>query len=204
MKVSVSLNFKKYAEDKFFTYGDGVVLGMTTDPRFASYKAEVEVAKTLLADYKNHTIDPNAGGALYYAQKASKKEATTGQFELLAKLMDIFAKGDITIILASGHEVNTGVSRTSNNFGAPTSFTISKGERGGSALLKWKGEASHYNIEWRIQGQDTWIGGNSSGLKSFTIYNFALRSVIEFRIQAVSKDGVKSDWTVPVEYWVTT
>ena len=205
MKSLVSTGFKKYAEDKFFSYCEGVVLSMTSDPQFVSMKADVENAKALLTDFKNHTLDPNAGGALYYAQKTVKKEAVVAQFELLAKLMDIFAKDDIILILASGHESNTGSAARTAYFGAPTDITVAKGDRSGSALIKWKdsGVGKHYNIEWRLKGGEQWIGNYSCGLRSYTIQNFELRTVIEVRVQTVAKDGTKSEWSAPAEYWVT-
>ena len=205
MKSLVSLGFKKYPDDRFFTYGEGIVLSMTNDPQFVSMSANVETAKTVLADYKTLTLDPNAGGALYYAQKTSKKDAAVVQFDLLAKLMDIHSKGDRAVILASGHEVNNSTTARTTYLGPPTDITITKGDRSGSALIKWKdvGTGKHYNIEWRLKGEDKWIGGHSCGLKNYTISDFELRSVVEIRLQSVAKDGSKSEYSVPLEYWVT-
>ncbi len=202
MKSLVSVGFKKYPDDRFFSYGEGIVLSMTNDPQFVSMNANVETAKTVLADYKNLALDPNAGGALYYVQKTSKKDAAVAQFDLLAKLMDIHAKGDLAVILASGHEVNNGTMARTTYLGSPTEITIAKGDRSGSALIKWKdvGNGKHYNIEWRLKGEDKWIGGHSCGLRNYTIHDFELRMVVEIRIQSIAKDGTKSEWSVPVEY----
>ena len=207
MKSAVSFAFKRYPEDKFFNYADGVVLPMATDPQFVSLKPEVETSKKLLTDYKNFVQDPNAGGALFVVQKTVKRSATIDQFELLGKLMDIFAKGDPAIILSSGHELNTGtVAPVSTSFGAPTLTKVKKGDLSGSATLRWSkiDGAHHYNIEWRVQGQEKWTGSTSCGTISITLYDLALRTVVDFRVQSVKSDGTKSEWSAILDYWVTT
>ena len=205
MKSIISLAFKKLAQAALTVFALNVILKMTANAQFSGLMSYVQELKAALEAYQIAASNAENGGRLAYMTKDEKLTILTNQLDLVARHVDMLAKGDPAVVIAAGFEVKKLTPTYVTSLIAPTNVQASDvQDRPGVAIISWdKSEnATMYFLEMRIKGTEIWQTAASGGAASAEVTGIVPKSYVEFRVMAM-RATLRSDYSNIVEVHVS-
>ena len=203
MPSLISLSFNSLTPKNLGVFTNNVVTQMSNNALFVSLKPEIEALKSAYELFWAAYTDALKGGSDRIILRDVLKEATRVQLYTVALLVEILAKGDRNVALAAGFEVRKTTKTASSTVSTPTNLTGTKGDKIGSVSLSWKGDGKSYDVECFAQGAKEWKMLKTTTQQSITVYGFELGSMIQFRVSANGVGETESDYSTPIEVWIS-
>ncbi len=204
MKSNASLSFKRLTQAESAAFTFDVINRMTTDAQFVSLAPQVEELKKRFDAYQLAASNAIYGGKLATMEKDAKLKELFYQLTLVARMVDVLANENETVIIAAGFDVRkkpTSITDVS----VPSNVKATNENRTGVVKLTWDAvEGAHmYAIERRKKGDNVWQNGDYGSSRSKVIEGLTTKSEWEFIVRALTSKGVKSDWSQAVDVLVS-
>ncbi len=200
---TVVLTFKKYVHAELSNFTFNVIQRMSTDARFTTLKPHVDTLKTNYDAYMNAAALAVDGGKDRTLEKNIKLETMVNQLVIIARYVEILAGDNELTILAAGFETRK-ASKVIAELSAPAALSVINVEKSGSIRLNWENVpgALNFAIENLVKGETAWKNGKYSSTKETILNGYEPGTYVEFRIRALGRRGLESDWTAPVGVWI--
>jgi hypothetical protein len=204
MKMDVSLAYKKKPQAELLSFASTVWQKMRDDDQFKHLVAEITILGTKTAAFAAAIAAAQGGSD---AQKAAKRvcwDETLEALDILAFLVNIFAKGDELTIKAAGFEVKK-AAKSLSEVPMPTDLQVVNEPRTGEISTKWKGctAAVNYGLRFRVEGETAYQNGTYATACYATIMGLPSKTYVEVCVQAMGTKSLKSEWTEPVSVLVS-
>lgn len=212
MPIFVSLDFKKYTDDKLVTFTNTVYQHMSVDAQYASLKPSIDDIKIKFDAFTTGISLAVRRDKDRIDEKNAFKEALLQHLsiKIARKLEDLaIENGDNPrIITDAGFEVR-GANKTAKEavtiLDTPVLTVKNVENKSGYATVKCKRvrNAINYAFLHRKMGEPVWQNGNYNNSGEFTFTNLEPKTVYEFQIYAQGPDGLSSDMSMPVAIYVS-
>jgi hypothetical protein len=188
---------------KLSTFSDAIYTRMSENQMFIEFKASVDELKTLneaLSVAMSNALD---GGKSNTIIKDRCLETVKDKLNDLADDVDRLANNDEVIIMAAGFEVRPDPVEI-KDISTPTNLTIINAPKTGEVKVSWKREYGvvNYGILYQLHGETEWRNGTYSTTREVILSGFAPGSIVNVKIYAMGRRGLKSDATEPVSVMV--
>ena len=195
----INFSFRQKSNPQLFAFTSIVVVRLT-DSRFASFKVQADSLATANAALNAALADSRATAA----DKEVRRKEVIALLDLLAVDIEAFAQGNETLEAAAGFETRKTTISKMTAINAPSNFSVLNTERTGEVRLSWKTVEGglNYVIERRLKGETAWQNGNYTTKREILLPNFEPGTHMEFRVCALGRNELKSDWTSIMDVWV--
>ncbi len=210
MNLVILKAFKKLPQGQLVDYANNVVTLMTEDYQFSALEADITSLKECCDVYAQAFIKNIEGGRIATIQKNRAKKKLDYQLTYVARLIELLAQKDESIILAAGFNTRQ-PKRSYTSVDIPTILKLVNDEARGVVSLKLAKVAGVYlyHIEKRIkiegQADDaSWrlnTDYHTTTLKT-KLKGHESGSCYEWRCRAIGKSGLVSGWSAVVSGFV--
>jgi Fibronectin type III domain len=196
----INFSFRQFNDPKLFMFSNVIIQRLKNDPQFTSFQPQLEALTTACAAFTVILADPQARRMA----KDARRDDLLAVLNLLAPVVEVFAKGDVAIEEASGFDTRKNTISKITSVDAPTNFSVLNTERSGEVRLSWKTAdgALNYTAEYRLKDQTVWQSGNFTTKRELLLSGFEPGTYLEFRVRTLGRGELKSDWTPVVGVWV--
>jgi hypothetical protein len=203
MKKKVSRAFKKMQQAKLSTFSNTIGMRMSEDVQFSSFKTDVDALKALNDALSIALSNAADGGKSLTVIKDRCLVAVIEKLDQLANDVERFADGDEVIIMAAGFEVRAAPVEI-KEISTPTNLTVINAPRTGEIKACWENQYGvvNYGILYQLQGETEWKNGTYSTTREVILSGFVPGSIVNVKIYAMGRRGLKSDNTEPVSVMV--
>jgi hypothetical protein len=201
----VSYSFNRLPPKDMGTFTNNVIQQMTGDAQFLELMPHVTLLKSLYEPFWAAYNDALKGGTDRRNRRDETKEAMRIQLNTVALLVEVLAKGRSAVIEAAGFELRKTTRTSAPPVSPPTNLFGEKGPKTASLALNWKaGEGSiSFDVQIRLKGNGEWKTIKQTTLQSIILYDLELGKCMEVRICAQGRGETSSDYTQPIEVWIS-
>ena len=140
------------------------------------------------------------GGKLLTVEKNKCYEAFIAQMDKVADKVEELADGDEDIATAAGFDTIK-ARKSITDLSMPKGLIVVNAERSGEAKVMWETQPNvvTFAIEYQLPGETVWHNGTySTNSRNTIISGLPVEGITLFRICALGRKGLKSEWTEPV------
>jgi hypothetical protein len=205
MKNVVLKTYKKKSQTVLNSFAFSVQQLMAADPQFASLKLDIDALKMENDAFALALANAVRGGE---AQRDLKNDAYAAVIERLDQLahgVNGIANGDVRVGRAAGFDVIS-EPKSIDFVSVPTNFKAKNvDDRMGVVKMKWDSDSSvvNYGIEYQVKGETEWQNGTYSTASTMFLSGLPTGVYINFRVYALGRKGLKSDYTEPATVLVS-
>lgn len=201
----LSYSFNRLPPKGMGLFTNNVIQQMTGDAQFADLMPQVTLLKSLYDPFWAAYNDALKGGTDRRNLRDETQEAMRIQLNTVGLLVEVLAKGRTAVIKAAGFELRKTTRTSAPPVTTPTNLTGEKGPKVGSMALTWKGSEGSvsYDVQVRLKGSGEWKTIKQTTLQSIILYDFELGKCMEVRICAQGRGETSSDYTQPIEVWIS-
>jgi hypothetical protein len=196
----INFGFRQFNDARLFMFASVMMQRLKNDPQFISFKPQLEELTTACSAFSAVLADPQA--------RRAAKDATRNNLldvlNLLAPAVEAFAKGDINIEEAAGFDTRKTTISKVTSVDTPLNFLVLNTPKTSEVRLSWKtvDGGLNYAIEHRLKGETVWHGGSFTTKREMLLSGFEPGTYVEFRLCALGRGELKSDWTSIVGVWI--
>ncbi len=135
-KICIDYSLHRYGDGEFNVKTTVIENGLTNNPNFPTLATEVPIIKELHDRYASFLVKAEDGSHQDILNKNNARTALENQLKLTALLVQNISKGDESMILSAGFDVN----RKATPIGTlpkPTNLTAKAGDNFGSLEISW-------------------------------------------------------------------
>jgi hypothetical protein len=197
-------SFKQLPQGELPTFTNNVIQRMSTDVRFKDLKPHVDMLKAKYDAYILALSAASDGGRTLIIEKNKRMEELINQLVAVTYFVNILANGDESIAVAAGFEVRR-PSKPIEKLPKPEGLRVKNDEVSGAVRLaceKIPG-AVNFAIEHLVKDAADWKNGKYTTRSEVILPDYQPGSFVEFRIRALGRNGIESEWSSPVGVWVS-
>lgn len=201
----VSYSFNRLPPKDMGIFANNVIQQMTGDAQFVDLMPQVTILKSLYDPFWAAYNDALKGGTDRRNLRNDTQEVMRVQLNTVALLVEVLAKGRPPVVEAAGFALRKTTRTSAPPVTTPTNLVGEKGPKTGSMALAWKGTEGSvsYDVQVRLKGTDEWKTIKQTTLQSIILYDFELGKCMEVRICAQGRGETSSDYTQPIEVWIS-
>ncbi len=180
--------------------GSTVYLNMKDNPIFVAYQGEVDELKIRRDFYEAASAKAVNGGTPLTTEKNRCYDAFIAQMDKVADKVEELADGNEDIATAAGFET-VKARKSITSLSTPKGLTVINAERATEAKVMWEPQpnVATYAIEYQLPGETIWRNGTySTNSRNTIISGLPVEGITLFRICALGRKGLKSEWSEPV------
>jgi hypothetical protein len=173
---------------------------MKDNPLFVTCQSDVDELKVKRDLYEVANAKAANGGKLLTVEKNKCYDTFIAQMDKVADKVEELADGDEDIATAAGFDT-VKEAKSVTDLSKPKGLIVVNAERSGEAKVMWDPQANvvTYAIEYQLPGETIWRNGTySTNSRNTIISGLPIEGVTLFRICALGRKGLKSEWTEPV------
>ena len=191
--------YRQKSNPQLFSFGSIIVVRLAA-PLFVSFSAQKDALSAALTALNVVLADPKSSAA----EKEAARNRVLGILDLLAPAIEVFAQGDDAIESASGFEIRKTTVTKITSVNVPSNFMVLNTDRTTEIRGSWKTVegAVNYALEYRLKGDMLWHNGHFTSKREILMSGFEPGTYIEFRLCALGRGELKSDWTPIIGVWV--
>ncbi len=196
-------SFKTLSQSEIGNFAYAIIQNMKNDAQFASLKPVVDELQTAYDAFNLALVQAAKGGKDRIEEKNARWADLINSLTTVALSVDLLAKGSEKVILAAGYELRK-PRKPTEKLTKPNGFNVINNEESGAINLSWDvvQGAVNYAIEHLAKGETAWQNGKYSTRKEIVVKDFAPGTFVEFRVRALGRHSLESEWTSPVGVWV--
>ena len=180
--------------------GFDVYQNMKDNPLFVTCQSDVDELKVKRDLYEVANAKAANGGKLLTVEKNKCYEAFIAQMDKVADKVEELADGDEDIATAAGFDTIK-ARKSITDLSMPKGLIVVNAERSGEAKVMWETQPNvvTFAIEYQLPGETVWHNGTySTNSRNTIISGLPVEGITLFRICALGRKGLKSEWTEPV------
>ena len=191
--------YRQKSNSQLFSFGSIIVVRLSA-ALFVSFSAQKDALSTALTAFNVVLADPKSSAA----EKEAARNSVLFILDLLAPAIEVFAKGDDAIEAASGFDIRKTTVTKITSVNMPSNFLVLNTDRSTEVRGSWKTVegAVNYAIEYRAKNETMWHNGHFTSKREIVMSGFEPGTYTEFRVCALGRGELKSDWTPIVGVWV--
>ena len=203
MKKLIVLSFKQMNDADLAKFTTDVRTKMKADAQFAVLKPFVSDLDVCADAFDVAGTNATNGGSMFIKEKNRKFDGLTDQLTKTAVQVEIIADGDEDVALAAGFEV-VKPAKPITELATPANLSVINVDRSGSVKLTWASVAGAltYAVERKESADGVWLNGDYSSAKSLILSNLKPGTNITFRVRALGRKGLVSEFSQEVSLWV--
>jgi Fe-S-cluster formation regulator IscX/YfhJ len=196
-------SFKHLSQSAIGVFSNTVIQNMTNDAQFSSLKLQVDALKLTYEAFNVALAEASKGGKDRVEEKNTRFTQLINHLVEVALYVDLLAKGNEKVITASGYELRK-PGKTTEKINKPENLIVKNNEVSGAIDLSWEtvNGAVNYAIEHQVRGETEWRNGKYTTRKDTTLNGYEPGNFVDFRIRALGRNGLESEWTAAVGVWV--
>ena len=183
---------------------------MNNNPTYVELQPLVTALRTLIDAYSAALLNAADGGKDRTKAKNKAKDELNKLMTKLAKTMEINAndqaegEGDDFATNAGFQIQETTTKKKITVIEVPSNFNVVNDTKKGVIILTWERVegAITYAFE-ELEDNGSWKNGRYCNQTSMTLSGFTLGAKKLFRIKAIGLDTKTSEWSEPVEVWIS-
>lgn len=192
--------YKRVPQPVGSSKGFNVYQNMKDNPLFIAHQGEVDELKVRRDLYEVANAKAANGGKLLTIEKNKCYDAFLVQMDKVADKVEEQADGNEDIATAAGFDT-VKEAKSITDLPMPKGLTVVNAERSTEAKVMWKPQpnVTTYAIEYQLPGETIWRNGTySTNSRNTIISGLPVEGITLFRICALGRKGIKSEWTEPV------
>ena len=196
-------SFKQFGQLELSAFATRVVQKMPADAQFTTLMPQVTLLKAALEAYNTAASIASEGGKDRTAEKNKRLDVLTTELVTVARHVDMLANGDGAVIVAAGFDVRN-QRKAIVSIPRPTGLRSIKIDLAGAVELKWdkNGTALNFVIEKKPKDESWQNAAFSTTPSSTVLTGYEQGAYIEFRLKAIGRGGLESEYTAPLGVWV--
>ena len=183
---------------------------MNNNPTYMELQPLVTALRTLIDAYSAALLNAADGGKDRTKAKNKAKDELNKLMTKLAKTMEINAndqaegEGDDFATNAGFQIQEASNKKKITAIEVPSNFNVANDSKKGVIILTWERVegAITYAFE-ELEDNGSWKNGRYCNQTSMTLSGFTLGAKKTFRIKAIGPDTKTSEWSEPVEVWIS-
>lgn len=211
MSLYVSLDFKKFGDDKLVTFSNTVYQHMSSDSKYTALMSFVDDIKAKNDAFIVGISNAAQGGTKLTEAKNACRKALIDVLCKVARRLEIMTEDnedDTSIITDAGYEVRNTSTKTKENVAglkAPVLKAVNDDNKSGCAKITWNGipKAINYAIRYKKKSETTWQNGIYNDKKEYIFTHLEPDTVYDFQVAAQGPNGVMSDMSATVTIYVS-
>ena len=192
--------YKRVPQPVGSSKGFNVYQNMKDNPLFVTCQSEVDELKVQRDLYEVANAKAANGGKLLTVEKKKCYESFMAQMDKVADKVEEQADGDEDVATAAGFDT-VKEAKSITDLSMPKGLTVVNAERSNEAKVMWEPQpnALTFAIEFQRPGETVWQNGTySTNSRGTIISGLPVEGITLFRICALGRKGIKSEWTEPV------
>ncbi len=180
--------------------GSTVYVNMKGNAIFVAYQDDVDELKVRRDLYEVASAKAANGGTLLIAEKNRCYKVFIEQMDKLADKVEELAEGNEDIAKEAGFDPIKEADRNYDLY-MPRGLKVINAERSTEAKITWEPQpkAINYAIEYQLPGETIWRNGTySTNSRNTIISGLPVEGITLFRVCALGRKGLKSEWSEPV------
>jgi hypothetical protein len=196
-------SFKSLPQSEIGVFANTIIQNMTNDAQFSSLKLQVDALKLTLDAFNVAMANASKGGKDRIAEKNTRLTQLINHLVEVALNVDLVARGNEKIVTASGYDLRK-AGKTTDKINKPENLIVLNNEVSGAIDLSWEtvNGAVNYAIEHQVKGEIEWRNGKYTTRKDLTVNGYEPGKFVDFRIRALGRNSLESEWTAAVGVWV--
>ncbi len=193
-------SYKRVPQPIGSSKGSNVYQNMKDNPLFVTCQSDVDELKVKRDLYEVANAKAANGGKLLTAEKNKCYDDFIAQMDKVADKVEEQANGNEDIATAAGFDT-VKVAKSVSDLSMPKGLIVVNAERSGEAKVMWDPQANvvTFAIEYQLPGETVWHNGTySTNSRNTIISGLPVEGVTMFRICALGRKGLKSEWTESV------
>jgi hypothetical protein len=196
-------SFKSLPQSEIGVFANTIIQNMTNDAQFSSLKLQVDALKLTLDAFNVAMANASKGGKDRVSEKNTRLTQLINHLVEVALNVDLVARGNEKIVTASGYDLRK-AGKTTDKINKPENLIVLNNEVSGAIDLSWEtvNGAVNYAIEHQVKGEIEWRNGKYTTRKDLTVNGYEPGKFVDFRIRALGRNSLESEWTAAVGVWV--
>jgi hypothetical protein len=191
--------YRQKSNPQLFSFGSIIAVRLAA-ALFVAFSAQKDALTAALTALNVVLADPKSSAT----EKEAVRNRVLGILDLLAPAIEVFAQGDDAIESASGFDIRKTSVTKITSVNVPSNFMVLNTDRTSEVRGSWKTVegAVNYALEYRVKNETVWHNGYFTSKREILMSGFEPGTYIEFRLCALGRGELKSDWTPIIGVWI--
>ena len=208
--VKILLSHLRFTQNDLTLHTEVIHQKMNNNPTYVDLQPLVTALRPLIDAYSAAVLNAADGGKDRTKAKNKAKDELNKLMTKLAKTMEINAndqaegEGD-DFATNAGFQIQEATTKKKITvIEVPSNFNVVNDTKKGVSILTWERVegAITYAFE-ELEDNGSWKNGRYCNQTSMTLSGFTLGAKKIFRIKAIGPDTKTSEWSEPVEVWIS-
>ena len=208
--VKILLSHLRFTQNDLTLHTEVIHQKMNNNPTYVDLQPLVTALRPLIDAYSAALLNAADGGKDRTKAKNKAKDELNKLMTKLAKTMEINAndqaegEGDDFATNAGFQIQEATTKKKATVIEVPSNFNVVNDTKKGVIILTWERAegAITYAFE-EMEDNGSWKNGRYCNQTSMTLSGFTLGAKKTFRIKAIGPDTKTSEWSEPVEVWIS-
>ena len=208
--VKILLSHLRFTQNDLTLHTEVIHQKMNNNPTYIDLQPLVTALRSLIDAYSAALLNAADGGKDRTKAKNKAKDELNKLMTKLAKTMEINAndqaegEGDDFATNAGFQIQEATTKKKATVIEVPSNFNVVNDTKKGVIILTWERAegAITYAFE-EMEDNGSWKNGRYCNQTSMTLSGFTLGAKKTFRIKAIGPDTKTSEWSEPVEVWIS-